>query len=493
MSTIKAILRKDQPDKNGMCTISLLVREGASTAIKYSIGEKVLPSQFDEIQQVVIKHSRKDEINHLISLRKIEVENIIFDLKRNGVKISLDRIKAGLKNNRKRLNDESVLDLSTPILEDGKMTVQSAFKSFMIMRKPTVKKSAMTAMNTMFKHLKNYCVQHNKKLTWELFDLDFHTYWLIYFTEECENEYGDIGFSNNYIGKLFKDLKVFLRWSYIRKYNPSADFMMYKVYNEEIDIFPLTESHLARIVNFCDDPINELRLRKVGSLFVFLATTGMRFSDGQNLKWHDLYYNGIGDLNDQVIRFTTQKTNKKISIPLDGYALKEIVRNAFEFEKGKLLIHKILNPQNTAFDNGDLYKYFNNEDELKEPLLPKISNVKFNLYIKEVAQLCGFDEIITTKRKSGINEQLKTFKRWEKISSHDCRRTFITLSLKKGMRPETVMTFTGHTSIKTMMKYNKIDEKTKYDEYREKWGESIFVYDDWLGTAKLTVGTRTNK
>jgi integrase len=268
---------------------------------------------------------------------------------------------------------------------------------------------------------------------------------------------------------------------------------MYKVYNEEIDIFPLTESHLARIVNFCDDPINELRLRKVGSLFVFLATTGMRFSDGQNLKWHDLYYNGIGDLNDQVIRFTTQKTNKKISIPLDGYALKEIVRNAFEFEKGKLLIHKILNPQNTAFDNGDLYKYFNNEDELKEPLLPKISNVKFNLYIKEVAQLCGFDEIITTKRKSGINEQLKTFKRWEKISSHDCRRTFITLSLKKGMRPETVMTFTGHTSIKTMMKYNKIDEKTKYDEYREKWGESIFVYDDWLGTAKLTVGTRTNK
>jgi integrase len=122
-----------------------------------------------------------------------------------------------------------------------------------------------------------------------------------------------------------------------------------------------------------------------------------------------------------------------------------------------------------------------------------ISNVKFNLYIKEVAQLCGFDEIITTKRKSGINEQLKTFKRWEKISRNDCRRTFITLSLKKGMRPETVMTFTGHTSIKTMMKYNKIDEKTKYDEYREKWGESIFVYDDWLGTAKLTVGTRTNK
>jgi hypothetical protein len=53
------------------------------------------------------------------------------------------------------------------------------------------------------------------------------------------------------------------------------------------------------------------------------------------------------------------------------------------------------------------------------------------------------------------------------------------------------MTFTGHKSIKTMMKYNMIDEDTKYKEYREKWGESIFVYDDWLGTAKLTVGTRS--
>jgi hypothetical protein len=403
MSTINVILRKDQPDKNGLCRICLLIREGNSVAIKYSIGEKVELNQFDEQKQIVTKHPRKDEINHLISLKKIEVEKIIFDLKRIGIKISLERIKANLKANKKKFKDESLLSLISSESSNESLTVQSAFKNFIDIRKSTVKKSTTTSMLTMMKHIQNYCILHNKKLSWDLFDLDFQSYLMTYFTEECENSYGDIGFTNNYIGKLFKDLKVFLRWAFQRKLLRNTDFMMYKVFNEEIDIFPLTESHLAKIINFCENPDNELRLRKVGSIFVFLATTGMRFSDGQNLRWHDLYYNGYGDINDQVIRFTTQKTNQKISIPLDGYALNEIVRNAFDFEKGKLLIHRILNFEKTILDNNDLSIYFDNEKELLEPMLPQISNVKFNEYIKEVAKECGFNEIISSNRRSGVN------------------------------------------------------------------------------------------
>ena len=60
--------------------------------------------------------------------------------------------------------------------------------------------------------------------------------------------------------------------------------------------------------------------------------------------------------------------------------------------------------------------------------------------------------------------------KYDFISTHTARRTFVTLSLEKGMRPETVMEITGHKDYKTMKKYLKITSKVKTDEMNKVWG-----------------------
>jgi len=61
------------------------------------------------------------------------------------------------------------------------------------------------------------------------------------------------------------------------------------------------------------------------------------------------------------------------------------------------------------------------------------------------------------------------FSLYELISTHTARRTFVTLSLEKGMRPEVVMEITGHKDYKTMKKHIKITSKVKHNEIKNVW------------------------
>jgi len=507
MATITVSIRKDQPDKKGLCRLVILYRHGNEAAYKHSINEKVLPSQFDEDKQRVIKHDRVDEINFIINKNKMLLQDIIFDLKRKDIEPTTERVKRIAKRKKDTVQIESLhkKNTSNPKIKtwdeiceerDSPKTIPApylAWKEFVSLKKNLVAKSTLSVYNTTLDHLKDYCVNHGRLLNWQLFDTDFYNLWNNYFIEECENQYGDIGLSNNTIGKYFKTLKTFLYWAIEKEYHTNLKFTKYKVIQEESDIHPLSEGHIAKIVEFADDTSNNERLRKVASLFVFLTATGLRYSDGQNLTWSDLYYSSYGDIEQQVIKVTTKKTNQRIIIPLSVYSISELTRNAFDFDKGKLLIADILKPDNSLFDHSNLLKYFNNETELDEPMLPKIHSVKFNEDIKKVGEKCGFFEPITVVRKSGANTTKTIYKRWEKLTAHDCRRTFITLSLSKGMRPETVMSITGHKSYKTMLRYNKISEEMKVEEFQSVWGKSKMTYNDILGMMKVGVLSKDSK
>ena len=57
------------------------------------------------------------------------------------------------------------------------------------------------------------------------------------------------------------------------------------------------------------------------------------------------------------------------------------------------------------------------------------------------------------------------------------------------MRPETVMEITGHSSYKTMLRYNKITDKIKINEFHDAWGKSIKLGDDAFEGATFSFGT----
>ncbi len=492
MATIKVIVRKDQPDKNGECKIIILYRNGNETPVKHSIGEKVNPSFFDDTQGIVTKHKRAKQINYRIEQEKQILQDVIFDLQRDGIIPSTIRVKMQINKIIEKQKCESILGKSVLGKKESKKSIINSpyqvFEHFVQLNKNILSQSTISIYNTTLSHLKQYCINNNQKLKWELFDSDFYNLWTNYFLEEAETQYGDIGLCNSTIGKYFKTLKTFLNWAAERDYHSNWKFKKYRVKIEEPDIFPLHENQLSKIVNFADNEKNPLRLRNVASLFVFLCSTGMRFSDSQLLKWSDLYYTGEGGIDKQMLRITAKKTGQKLTIPLTKYSIRELKRYCESLSGKELLIYQILKPNNDIFDFGDSSKYFANSIEMEMPILHEISLTNFNKYIKEVGEKCGFVEPITIISYKGVKIERKVLKRWEKLSSHDCRRTFITLSLERGMRPELVMSITGHSSYKTMLRYNKISHDIKVKEFQEAWGVTPMDYNDIFGNFTLSVG-----
>jgi integrase len=76
-----------------------------------------------------------------------------------------------------------------------------------------------------------------------------------------------------------------------------------------------------------------------------------------------------------------------------------------------------------------------------------------NKYLKELAMLVGLNEkvrMITYKGKERIE---KDYYKYELISTHCARRTFVTIALSENISPEVVMQWTGHSDYETMKPY----------------------------------------
>lgn len=98
---------------------------------------------------------------------------------------------------------------------------------------------------------------------------------------------------------------------------------------------------------------------------------------------------------------------------------------------------------------------------IKSGLPYKISIQKFNKYIKEICKLSGIDEMIkgskitVTEKGKGNKEKRKingTYKKWELMSSHVCRRSFAT-NLYGTLPTPLIMQITAHSSEKMLLNY----------------------------------------
>jgi integrase len=157
----------------------------------------------------------------------------------------------------------------------------------------------------------------------------------------------------------------------------------------ETDIKYLTEDELRRIET---TPMPLERLDKIRDLFLFSCYTGLNFADICNLKKENL----VKEADETWIRNPRQKTDVESVI--------------------------LLLPKAEAILN-------------KYDILPVISNVRTNAFLKEIAILCG------------VNKNL-TF--------HMARHTCGTLLLKHGVPIEVISKILGHSSIRTTQIYAKV-------------------------------------
>ena len=239
----------------------------------------------------------------------------------------------------------------------------------------------------------------------------------------------DLKFRNEYVEYLIETKKyapttVYRKMKFLRtvlyfienlgiKVNPFLHNSRFLTKDIEVDNIALSESEIDEMerLNLSDNK----RLEQVRDLFLVACYTGQRFSDLNKINQSNI-------IDDEYIAIRQQKTNEQLTLPLLKVVKTILVKYSYK--------------------------------------LPKISNVKFNEYIKEVAKLCE----TLNKQYNGDNKKV----RWQMISSHTARRTFVTLNYGKGVDLDTLKLGTGHKQTKTLQTYIKMNDKQKADLLRSK-------------------------
>lgn len=234
--------------------------------------------------------------------------------------------------------------------------------------------------------------------------------------------YAKRGFSNTTITKNINSVKWFIRWAIYQEYTEDFKFngTRIKLPHANNQIIFLSWDELMTMYNhdFSATP----SLECVRDVFCFCCFTSLRFSDVSNLK--------RANITDTYINITTIKTNDTIRIDLNDYS--------------KAILQKY---QSFNFPNGKA--------------LPVISGQKTNVHLKRVAKMCGLDKPIEVTTYHGSKRVSVIHPKYELITTHAGRRTFICNALMLGIPPDIVMKWTGHSDYKAMKPYIDITDEAK--------------------------------
>ena len=267
--------------------------------------------------------------------------------------------------------------------------------------KNTKKPNTISEYGYTLRDLQAFEKYSRRRIDWETLDMKFYDAYMDY-------QYNVKGNSQNLFGKRIKTIKTFLNDAYERGINKHLMFKGFKVLQLETDAIYLTEIEIDKIYNL--DLSQNKRLERVRDLFIVECNTGVRYIDLMNITKENILK--------ESIRIKVSKTGQTLNTLL-------------------LPITKKI-----------LSKY--------QHSLPKISNVKYNLYIKEVGQLAGINESITKDtNKSGKAVSFKR-KKYQLITTHTARRSFATNMYKRGYSPVQIMSITGHKKESTFLTYIRI-------------------------------------
>ena len=94
-------------------------------------------------------------------------------------------------------------------------------------------------------------------------------------------------------------------------------------------------------------------------------------------------------------------------------------------------------------------------------VLPAISLQKSNEHLKDCAMLAQIDEMMVRVSYIGNRRIEKNVLKWELITTHCARRTFVVNALRLGIAAEVIMKWTGHSDFKAMKPYVAIVDELK--------------------------------
>lgn len=228
---------------------------------------------------------------------------------------------------------------------------------------------------------------------------------------------------NSTVDNQIAFVKWFLRWSYEKGYHDNTGYITFrpKLKDTQKKVIFLTDAELAAIKSYAIPPAKQY-LERVRDVLIFCCYSGLRHSDVYNLK--------KSDIKDDHIEITTVKTADSLIIELNSHS--------------RAILNKY---KDAAFANNKA--------------LPVISNQKMNDYIKELGELAGIDTPVRITQYRGNEREDIVLPKYQLLSTHTGRKTFICKALALGIPVQVVMKWTGHSDYKTMKPYIDVADEIR--------------------------------
>lgn len=398
--------------------ISFYVRLGVhSKRKKFATGYSVSVNEWDAKRQCVVGRDDADTIN--------------------------DNINEMLKSARKLFSRYELIEEREPTIDE----VTDAFMTVLGKKTDETPKHHVADYVDMFieeeSKAKDWSESTRKKFVslknhWCAFDADsgqqfaFDDVNELLLTSFMDYLQNDCDFKNTTLQKYSGFVRWYLRWAHDkglydgdchRTFRPT-----YKGSNGEYNTIIFLEQEELEALQNMTFKENQSRLERVRDIFMFACFCGLRFSDIAKLKkWQ---------IHDDIIEVVTQKTTDHLYINMN-----DVTRA--------------------------IYDKYKDDASLRDNALPVRTNQRTNEYLKELCKLAHIDKKIQLVQYQGAKRIEQTFEKWELITFHAARRTFITQAFRLGMPTEVIMKFSGHHSREMLKPYMKIVDEMKKMEMQK--------------------------
>lgn len=232
----------------------------------------------------------------------------------------------------------------------------------------------------------------------------------------------NFNYNDNTLSRHIDFFLTVLRWAKAKYF--FADIPKNPIRPYEPENVYLTEEELDKLWNA---NIRSDALARIRDVFLLGCYTGQRYSDYSVFECED-YHNGM------IVK-KAEKVERESFIPLNDRSLEILERYDWE--------------------------------------LPKISDDKFNDGIRSVCMRAGISDSVKKTRYKGNEKLVEYFEKWELVSSHTARRTFVTLSAEKGLPDHIIMKITGIRNYDTLKKYKRTSQQSVRDYYEKVWGNNL--------------------
>lgn len=263
----------------------------------------------------------------------------------------------------------------------------------------------------------------------------FHEVGIAFYRALQQYMYG-LNHSPNYFGTTIKVVKqVMKEAAIIDKLHTNSEYLHsdFKAVAQEVDAVYLTLDELSRLH---ETPIDERFVKEfyplasphaavniarsynvVKNRFLIGAFTGLRVSDFNRLS--------TDNIRDGKIWMLTQKTSEPVVIPIHPI-VQQIIDSGFDFSLS-------------------------------------LSEDKTRKYIRHLCRYVGIDTPVKVRITDGGRVSVETKPKYDLVSTHTARRSFLTNAYLKGEKPVYLMKISGHKRETTFLSYLKMGREEVAD------------------------------